>query len=477
MMKISLNALTQYSRAMALLWCLIPAVHILAGEGSPPNIILVLLDDAGYADFGFMGSEDLETPQIDRLAAQGVAFADFHVSATVCAPSRAGLITGRYQQRFGFEANIPPPDKGIDPAETTLAEALRTEGYRTFLVGKWHLGEAPAFHPLNHGFDEFYGFLGGSRSYFPSPILDQPRNPLAILHNRTQVPFEGYLTDVFTDRAIDFIRSSADQPFFLFLSYNAPHTPMEAKEEHLEKYRDHPRRLLAAMTWSVDENIGRLRDTLDELNLTENTLIFFLSDNGGAESNQSSNRPLKGWKGNKYEGGHRVPCILSWPARIDGNRRYDGLSSSLDVFATAVAAARGGEDPDPAVDGVDLIPFLEGRRQGNPHEELFWRKGDMAAMRDNSFKLIRLEDYGYRLYDLSIDPGEQDDLREAGASRFQSMRAAFARWEGALPPPLWYEDEDWSTVTWEIHFDLMNNRPVRFRTPHEMRLAKKGENP
>ncbi len=449
---------------------LIHVVFAGSTDQRPPNILLILLDDAGYADFGYMGSKDLDTPRIDQLAASGVAFTDFHVSATVCSPSRAGLITGRYQQRFGYECNIPPRGLGLDPEETTLAEALKSAGYRTIVIGKWHLGNDPTFHPNNHGFDEFYGFLEGGRSYFPSEQLDQPLNPRAILRNRSQVDFEGYLTDVFTDEAIAYIRESADRPFFLYLSYNAVHTPMDAKEEHLQKYAGHNRAKLAAMTWSVDENIGRVMDELKSLGIVENTLVFFLSDNGGSEANDSSNLPLKGWKGNKYEGGHRVPAIISWPGHVPAGEWFHGLASSLDIYATAVAAV--GLPLGNDKDGMDLIPYISGKHQPYPHRTLYWRKDKMAAVRDGALKLVRLDGFGYRMYDLESDLGEMHDLSGSRPEQFASIVSTLGIWESGLVPPLWYEGEDWSEVTWEIHYDLMNNQPIRFVNPSQMQRAR-----
>lgn len=452
--------------------CLLLGASLAAAqEVAPPNVLVILLDDAGYADFGFMGPTDLQTPEIDRLARDGVAFRDFHVTATVCAPSRAGLLSGRYQQRFGFEGNAPPVGQGLDPAAETLADALRGEGYRTMLVGKWHLGLEAAFHPLNRGFDEFYGFLGGSRSYFPSAQDANPRAPQALQENWAHVTFEGYLTDVLTDRAIAYLREPRTEPFFLFMSYNAPHVPMEAKLEHLEKFAGHPRATLAAMMWSVDENIGRLRAELESQGRLDNTLIFFFSDNGGAESNRSSNRPLKGWKGNKFEGGHRVPAIVSWPARLPKGEWHDGLTSSLDVMATAGAAAGRTAPFTPALDGINLLPILEGQTPADPERRLFWRKGSMAAMRAGTDKLIRLDGHGFRFYDLAADGGETADRREADPERYAQLLAGLREWETTLPRPGWYEDEDWASVTWDIHFDLMNNQRVRWKTPYEKRRA------
>ena len=449
----------------------------LTGAAAPdkPNILVILVDDAGYNDFGFMGCPDIPTPNIDRLAAMGTVLTDAHVTASVCSPSRAGLMTGRYQQRFGHECNVPPDDEGMDPAEATMGDVLGAAGYRTICIGKWHLGNRTMYHPNNRGFDEFWGFLEGGRSYFPDTKVDQPENYRAILHNRTQVDFEGYLTDVFTDKAIDYMEGTRGQPWFIYLSYNAVHTPMDAKPEHLEKFDGHPRRELAAMTWSLDENVGRIVDYLAENNRLDDTLIFFLSDNGGAgmDNNQSRNDPLKGWKGNKYEGGHRVPFFVTWPAVVPAGRRYDGLSSALDILATSVAAAGMETTTGKPLDGVDLVPCLRREKLEPPHEMLFWRKDQMAAMRHGSFKLIRLEGFGYRLYDLATDLQESIDLREAEPEQFASMKAALIAWDRQQTAPWWYEGEDWSSVTWEIHRALMQNEQPRYITPTEKEAFRK----
>ena len=447
----------------------------LAWSARQPNILVILLDDAGYNDFGFMGSPDLPTPHIDQLAALGTVFTDAHVTATVCSPSRAGLMTGRYQQRFGHEMNVPPDDAGMDPAESTLGDVLGAAGYATFCIGKWHLGNRTMFHPNNRGFDEFYGFLEGSRSYFPNPAIDHPESYRAILHNREQVDFEGYLTDVFTDRAIQSLDTAGERPWFLYLSYNAPHTPMDAKPEDLARFAGHPRQRLAAMTWSVDENIGRLTAALEARGELEHTLIFFLSDNGGAgmHNNQSSNAPLKGWKGNKYEGGHRVPFFVTWKGTLPAGARFDGLSSSLDVFATAVAAAGLPGTSGKPLDGVNLLPFLTGEQSGPPHTQLFWRKDQIAAMREGSLKLIRVEGLGYRLYDLASDPTESDDLSLLRPEVLARMGHRLIAWDRAQALPRWYEGEDWNHVTYEIHRALMENEEPRFLNPGQMRARSK----
>jgi arylsulfatase A-like enzyme len=430
-----------------------------------PNILVIVVDDAGYSDFGFMGSKDLPTPRIDQLASLGTVLTDGHVTATVCSPSRAGLMTGRYQQRFGHECNVPPDDQGMDPREMTMADLLKARGYRTICIGKWHLGNRTMYHPNNRGFDQFWGFLEGARSYFPDARVDRPENFRAILDNREQVDFDGYLTDVFTDKAIEQIRESRDKPWFLYLSYNAVHTPMEAKAEDLERFAGHARPHLAAMTWSLDENIGRLVDALEVDGEMDNTLVFFLSDNGGAgaHNNQSSNAPLKGWKGNKFEGGHRVPFFVVWEGKVPAGVRFDGLCSSLDILATALAAA-GAEAPGSRpLDGIDLVPILA---SGVPvRRQLYWRKDRMAAMRDGPYKLIRLEGMGYRLYDLSADLGETVDVRDQYPDQFRAMVADLVQWDRELVSPMWVEDEAWSAVTYEIHRALMQNEVPRYRTP------------
>ncbi len=435
---------------------------------SPPNIILILADDAGYADFGFMGS-DMATPNIDRLAKSGVVFTDAHITATVCSPSRAGLITGRYQQRFGHEANIPPPDLGMDPSEKTIGDALKLAGYTTGIIGKWHLGTSDQFHPNNRGFDEFWGFLGGSRSYFFNENKeDREGQDKEILHNHTHVDFNGYLTDEFSKQSIKFIEENRDRPFFLFLSYNAVHTPMHAKEADLEKFKEYPRAKLAAMTWAMDQGVGMVLDKLEKEKLKENTLVFFLSDNGGASNNQSSNLPLKGFKGNKFEGGHRTSFILSWPARVKGEQKYDGLTSSLDIFATSIAAAGLGNTPGKPLDGVNLIPHITGNEPTEPHRNLYWRKEKMAAVRDGDYKLIRLDGYGYRLYNLQDDLGETNDLSESQPGLMNELKASLESWESGLMTPLWAESDPWQRVTFEIHKALMENREVTIKSPEDL---------
>ncbi|QTD39097.1 sulfatase-like hydrolase/transferase [Polaribacter batillariae] len=431
-----------------------------------PNVIVILIDDAGYVDFGFMGSKDLETPHIDALAKDGVIFTDAHVSATVCAPSRAGIITGKYQQRFGFEANHTGDrqsgDVGLADNVMTIANAFQQNNYKTTAVGKWHLGATESDHPNNRGFDEFYGFLAGARSYFP---IENPSRKRMLQFNKNRVKFKGYLTDVLGDYSVKFVQENKDKPFFMYLAYNAVHTPMHAKKEHLEKYKNHPRKKLAAMSWSLDENIGKLTQKLKELEIYKNTIIYFLSDNGGADNNTADNGILKGWKGNKFEGGHRVPFIISWPKEIQSNQTFNGLTSSLDIFKTAISAAEIQLENKIQLDGVNLIPYLKGEKKGNPHQELYWRKLEESAMRYNDFKLIKLKGYGEVLYNLSNDISEKTDLSKTDLETLNLLNGKLSVWQSQMINPLWTEEKNWMDVTYHIHKRLMQNKEVLYTKP------------
>lgn len=435
-------------------------------KNASPNIIIILVDDAGYVDFGFMGSEDLKTPHIDELAKSGVKFTDAHVSSTVCAPSRAGLITGRYQQRFGFEANGTGDensgDLGLADDVTTIADVFQNHSYKTIAIGKWHLGEKTSDHPNNRGFDEFYGFLAGGRSYFP---MKNPSKNHMLQNNGQKVDFDGYLTDVLGEKSVEFVEENKDNPFFMYLSYNAVHTPMEAKPEDLDMFKDHPRQALAAMTWSLDENIGKLRTKLKQLDLKDNTLIYFLSDNGGAHNNQSSSGPLKGWKGNKFEGGHRVPFVVSWPKEIKANQTFEGLTSSLDIFTTALAAAQIESKEDSMLDGVNLLPYLKNQKQGHPHHELYWRKLDESAARLRNYKLVNLDGYGSVMYDLDTDLSETIDISKQDTLKFKELHQNYEQWETQLIDPLWREGEKWENVTYHIQKRLMQNKKALYKSP------------
>jgi arylsulfatase A-like enzyme len=445
---------------------------------SKPNIMIILLDDAGYADFGFMGCKDLKTPNIDKLASQSVRFTDAHVSASVCSPSRAGLLTGKYQQRFGYECNEGDGYTGLDVAQTILPKLLLEQQYVTAAFGKWHLGFEANQHPLEKGFQYYYGFLSGGRSYFYKPDKDDKSGAKnALMENRKQVTFEGYLTDALGDKAAEYIQQNSRHPFFIYWAPNAVHTPMEAKEEDLKKFAGHPRQTLAAMTFAVDRAIGKMINELKKQGVFENTLIFFLSDNGGANNNQSSNLPLKGFKGNEYEAGHRVPFFISWPQKIRNGKSFNGLASSLDIFPTALDAAGMASAPSYGLDGLSLLPYLTGEKKGSPHQQLVWRKDAAAAIRFNDYKLIRINGLGTRLYNLHNDPGEKNDLQVKQPAMFTMLNQNLTEWEKDKAKPLWTEGAIWDTITLMIHDDLMHNRSVRVHNPDELKNFKQKNNP
>ncbi len=437
-------------------------------KSTKPNIIVILIDDAGYADFGFMGSKDLLTPNVDLLAANSVVFSDAHVSASVCSPSRAGLLTGKYQQRFGYECNEGDGYTGMDSTQVLLPKLLQEQGYATAAFGKWHLGFNPNQHPLQKGFQYYYGFLSGGRSYFYQPDKDDSKGAKnALLENLQPVAFNGYLTDVLGNKAVEYIKKNKQQPFFMYWAPNAVHTPMDASEDDMKKFANHPRQKLAAMTYALDRAIGNIINELKQQNLFENTLIFFLSDNGGANNNQSINFPLKGFKGNKYEAGHRVPFLVSWPKQFI-QRKYDGLSSSLDIFPTVLEAAGIQLNSSYGLDGVSLLPILKGEKRNSPHQQLVWRKDAEAAIRFNQYKMIRVKGLGERLYNLDKDPGETKDLREIEPLIFTQLKQQLINWEKDKMKPIWTEGSVWDTITLMIHDDLMNNRKVRVHDPKEL---------
>jgi len=437
---------------LAACFLLIAACPLLAAE-KQPNILLILADDLGYADLGFQGSKDIVSPHLDKLAAGGVRFTDGYVTASVCSPSRAGLMTGRYQQRFGHEANTPPHPHGMDVNETTIAQRLKALGYRTGVVGKWHLGATAEHYPTQRGFDTFFGLREGSRGYFYEPTGgDKPGSHRAMELNGKQVPFEGYLTDVMGDQAIDFIGEPSDaakphQPFFLFLSFTAPHGPLQATEADLKRFahiEEKRRRTYAAMIFAMDRAIGKVIAHLEETKQLENTLIWFLSDNGGATNNASINLPLAGHKGIKFEGGIRVPYIMHWQGKLPSGAVDKRPVSSLDILPTAVAAAGGdASDSKLPLDGVNLLPYLKGECEGAPHDKLYWHKLWFSALRDGPWKLIYVQDYGYALYNLEDDFREQKNLAKEKPARVEAMTKTMNAWKADMIEPKWSESKVW----------------------------------
>ena len=416
-----------------------------ATVGSPArpaaNVVLIISDDAGYADFSMNGSTHFPTPNIDRIGSEGVRFSEGYVSASVCSPSRAGMLTGRYQQRFGHHNNIPPKyseENGLPIEERTCADALREHGYRTIALGKWHLGYAPDFHPLARGFDDYHGFLQGARTYWP-----QDGNRLnQLLRDREPVEetFE-YMTDALGDEAAAYIDTHADRPFFMYLCFNAVHTPLHAVEEKLalvDESLPERRRKLAAMTMSLDDAVGTVLDALDRNDIAENTLVVFVNDNGGQTMSGMDNTPLRGRKGQPYEGGIRVPFVARWPDRWPSGLVYDHPVSTLDLMPTALhAAGAGGEPGDAVLDGVDLTPWMTGEASGTPHEVLFWSRKKNFAVRAGDLKLLRNGNGPIELFDIDSDPNETRDLAIERPDDVARLQALFDAWNEGNAPPRW----------------------------------------
>lgn len=442
---------------------------------SKPNIVVLFSDDAGYADFGFQGSELIPTPNLDKLAKDGIIFTQGYVSASVCGPSRAGLLTGKYQQRFGFEENNVPgymsevsaqkrDDMGIPLDEKVMGDYMKELGYATAYFGKWHVGGADRFHPLKRGFDEFYGFRGGARSYYA--YLEEPAEHLNKLERNFgefQEP-EKYLTDKLGEEAADFIERHKDVPFMAFVAFNAVHTPMQATPEDLALFPqlEGKRKTVAAMTVSLDRASGLILDKLKELGLDENTLVIFTNDNGGpTDKNASVNFPLSGTKSNHLEGGIRVPYTMTWPKVLDGNQTYDFPVSTLDMIPTFVAAAGGDASALTDLDGVNLLPYLKGENAERPHEILFWKKDCRACMRQGDWKLIRYPDRPAELFDISKDHAEMHNLSAEHPEKVKEMYKAIFEWELTLERPRWmlkksfekYDIDRMDTYRTPIDFD------------------------
>ena len=401
----------------------------------------------GYADVGFHGCRDIPTPNLDALAASGVRFTNGYVSGPYCSPTRAGLMTGRYQTRFGHEFN-PGGDSGLPLTERTIADRLKAAGYVTGLVGKWHLGAQPKFHPQKRGFDEFYGFLGGAHDYFESAGILRGTEPVTELD---------YTTDAFGREAAAFIERHKGEPWFLYLAFNAVHTPMQATDARLAKFpneADDKRRTYDAMMLAMDEAVGRVTKKLAELGLEKNTLVCFISDNGGPTMpgttiNASRNDPLRGSKRTTLEGGIRVPYVVSWPGHLKPGVFAQPVIQ-LDLTVTALATAGVQASPDWGLEGVNLLPFLTGAKKGSPHDALYWRFGQQMAIRLGDYKLVRYDSNAdtltgarnqpvtaAKLYNLAVDIGETKDLAAVMPDKVKELQSRWDAWNVANVKPLW----------------------------------------
>lgn len=407
--------------------------HTLASRSSNrPNIVLIVSDDQGYADAScYDHPKEVGTPNIDRLAAEGVRLTNGYASAYVCAPTRAGLLTGRYQQRFGFYTG-GDSRVGLPTGEITIADLLKKAGYATGVVGKWHVGLEPNYRPLKRGFDEFYGFLGhGAHDYFDLKITDEYTS---IYRNDKPVNDTGYLTDNLAREAVSFIERRRRQPFFLYLPFNAVHWPLQAPQESIKRFNtpQEGRDIYLAMLGSMDQAIGRVLDALKRTGADDNTLIIFFSDNGGAKKNFADNGVLREYKQTVYEGGIRVPFIVRWPGKLPKAAVCNEPVISLDVLPTICAAAGVQLPADRAYDGKNMLGALRGQAKEPLHKVLFWYDGaDQWAVRTGKWKLLS-RNGSSELYDLDADIGEKHNLATEQPQVVNRLKALYDNWQSQL---------------------------------------------
>ncbi|MCW5889741.1 MAG: sulfatase-like hydrolase/transferase [bacterium] len=460
----------------------------------PPNVILIVADDLGYNDLtvagGGVADGAVPTPRIDAIAREGVTFANGYAGNATCAPSRAAIMTGRFPTRFGFEftpapkqfmrlvawmnrdqprppiyygereADVPPlAQQGIPASEITIAELLRDAGYHTLALGKWHLGEAPPMRPTARGFDEFLGFYQGAALYLP---VDDPSGVSSVQDfdpidrflwanlsfnvrkdDGPRFTPGAYLTDYLADEAARAIAANRHRPFFMYLAFNAPHTPLQALRsdyDALPQIENHTLRVYAAMIRALDRAVGTVLDALRANGLEEDTLVVFTSDNGGASylGLPDLNHPYRGWKMTFFEGGVHAPFLARWPAKIAPGTRVDAPVAHVDLFATAAAAAGAPLPDDRTMDGIDLVALARGEPGARTHEAIFWRSGHYRSVLADGWKL-QVSEHPPRtwLFDLTSDPTEQHDLSAARPDQLRRMQAVLAAQEAQMVPPDW----------------------------------------
>lgn len=433
-----------------------------------PNILVILCDDLGYNDVGFNGSKDIITPNIDKLAASGTVMTSAYVAHPFCGPSRSGFITGRYPQVTGTPYNLSDENTeqpfGISVSETFLSTTMKDAGYYTGAIGKWHLGFAPEQHPNKRGFDNFYGFLGGGHKYFPEEYNKAFVNQIAqgkkredmnvyltpLEHNGKDVDEKEYLTDAFSRETVNMINDAAGkkQPFFLYLAYNAPHAPMEATKEDLkvfENITDNKRRTYAAMVYAVDRGVGKIVQALKDNGQFENTLIVFMSDNGAEPNHGGLNAPLRGVKGDTWEGGFRVPMLMHWPAKIAAGKHYDYPVSALDLYPTFADMANAPLAKGKKLDGKNILKDVIAGSDVRKNDMIYtvrYRAGfcDIGG-RLGDWKVTRMGNKPWQLFNIKEDIGEAKDVSKQFPERVKSMVADIEKWSRSHITPLWFYTE------------------------------------
>ena len=428
-----------------------------AADSGKPNILLIVADDLGYGELGVQGfTKEIPTPQIDSIAKGGVRFTSGYVSGPYCSPTRAALLTGRYQQRMGHEFNPGPATTagtkvGLDVMQKTAGDRLKAAGYATAWIGKSHLGYEPEFHPLKRGFDYYFGFLGGAHDYLDA----DGRGSDPVQRNGEPVPKMDYLTEELGRETAGFIEKNKGRPWFTYLAFNAVHAPMEATDKYVSRFSyitDPKRRSFCAMLSALDDAIGGVLAKLRETGQEENTLVFFISDNGGpTPSTTSGNGPLRGYKAQTWEGGVRVAWFVQWKGHIPAGRVDDRPVIQLDILPTALAAAGVTPQPEWKMEGVNLLPYLTGEKSEAPHDALYWRFGQQIAIRKGDWKLVKgagpgvtggpgggaATTEGAQLFNLTQDIGEKTNLAEKEPGKVKELAAAWNEWNKGNIPAKW----------------------------------------
>ncbi|MEN6363411.1 MAG: sulfatase-like hydrolase/transferase [Bacteroidales bacterium] len=453
-----------------------------------PNILVVLCDDLGYSDVGFNGSKDIKTPVLDDLANHGTIFSSAYVAHPFSGPSRASIMTGRYSQFIGAPFNLSDDTEdireGVPVTETFISKVLQKSGYYTSAIGKWHLGYDKQFQPNSRGFDDFYGFLGGGHNYFPKQYKTAYQKQLNVgkknifvyitplLHNREKAnENDEYITDNFSHQAIRVVNEAAEmkKPFFMYLAYNAPHVPLEAKEEDMAKFseiKDIKRRTFAAMVYAVDRGVGEIVKTLKANHQFENTLIVFLSDNGANIEHGGTNFPLKGTKGDTWEGGYRVPMFFHWPNVIPSGKRFDYPVSSLDFYPTFTKLAGGKIPKGKILDGKDIWnDVITGKnpRKGQMIYAVRYRNGftDVGARKDD-WKIVKFFKAPWKLFNITEDISERNDLSAKYPEKVEQMVSETEKWSRGHVTPLWFNTEKEKIIWFETG---MPNYKETFKLP------------
>ncbi len=424
-----------------------------------PNFVIIIADDLGYGDLGYTGSTEIKTPHIDALAKSGVIFEQGYVSAPVCGPSRAGLMTGRNQVNFGFDNNNvnPAPQYnreyfGLPITEKTIADRLAKQGYVNGMIGKWHLGDEKHFQAQTRGFEEVWTYPYGGHDYFRVDLSSKEKYLQPLISNYKTPDDITYITDDTGNEGVDFIERNKDKPFFLYASFNAPHAPLQAPQQDIDLYKHikrEDRRIYAAMIHRLDVNVGKIIQSLKSAGVYENTVVVFLSDNGGPGTGKNSrtvNAPFRGSKGILLEGGIHVPFVMSWPKKIKAGSSYANPVTSLDLTPTFVDLAGGKITKKDKIDGHNVLPYITGEKAGDPNQEMKWRFTVSASIRDGDWKLIRLPDRLPLLYNVIEDVAELNDVAAKHPTRVVKMLKALGDWDVSTPQHLYMEGAKYKKI-------------------------------